>query len=105
MRLIDADALKDDLCKPCDRSETGYTIEECRERGCGMMAVIDKQPTITADQKHGRWETVEDYDGDCIYRCNMCGEKWVLIAGKPKDNNMNYCPRCGARMDGGADNG
>lgn len=42
MRLIDADALKDDFCAmtfPTDRMN--------------ILELIDKQPTITAEQKHG----------------------------------------------------
>lgn len=27
-------------------------------------------------------------------------EEWYLEDGKPKDNNMNFCPRCGADMRG-----
>ena len=52
--------------------------------------------------KHGYWEEVTDYGGwgDTHYRCSVCGEEWYLEDGKPKDNNMNFCPRCGARMDG-----
>lgn len=52
--------------------------------------------------KHGYWEEVTDYGGwgDTYYRCSVCGEEWYLEDGKPKDNNMNFCPRCGARMDG-----
>ena len=107
MRLIDADALKDDFCKPCDRSETGYTIEECREHGCGMMSVIDKQTTIEAEPvKHGRWI---DSCGHPLAmqlalnsgKCSECG----LYSGLWAINQpYKYCPFCGARMDGGADN-
>lgn len=55
--------------------------------------------------KHGKWEEVTDYGGwgDTHYRCSVCGEEWYLEDGKPKDNNMNFCPRCGARMDGDRD--
>lgn len=55
--------------------------------------------------KHGYWEEVIDYGGwgDTHYRCSVCGEEWYLEDGKPKDNNMNFCPRCGARMDGDTD--
>ena len=51
--------------------------------------------------KHGTWEEVTDYGGwgDTHYRCSVCGEEWYLEDGKPKDNNMNFCPRCGAKMD------
>lgn len=55
--------------------------------------------------KRGYWEEVADYGGwgDTHYRCSVCGEEWYLEDGKPKDNNMNFCPRCGARMDGDTD--
>ena len=57
--------------------------------------VIDVQPV-----KRGYWEEVADYGGwgDTHYRCSVCGEEWYLEDGKPKGNNMNFCPRCGARM-------
>lgn len=44
---------------------------------------------------HGRW--IESDHGS--YVCSMCGEDWVLNDGTPAENNMNYCPRCGARME------
>ena len=46
--------------------------------------------------RHGRWE---DYSDDGYYECSVCGEAWTFIDGTPKDNNANYCPRCGAKMD------
>ena len=40
---------------------------------------------------------------ECIEKCKQadtqCGEEWCLEDGKPKDNNMNFRPRCGAKMD------
>ena len=64
------------------------------------MPAADVQPV-----KHGYWEEFTDYGGwgDTHYRCSVCGEEWYLEDGKPKDNNMNFCPRCGARMDGDRD--
>lgn len=50
--------------------------------------------------RHGLWKEESDYDGDSIYVCSECGETWTLIDGTPQDNNMRYCPNCGARMDG-----
>ena len=46
----------------------------------------------------GTWKEVNGYDGDSYYECSNCGEPWVLNAGTPKDNNMHYCPNCGAKM-------
>lgn len=64
------------------------------------MKAADVQPV-----KRGKWEEVTDYGGwgDTHYRCSVCGEEWYLEDGKPKDNNMNFCPWCGARMDGDTD--
>ena len=64
------------------------------------MPAADVQPV-----KHGYWEELTDYGGwgDTHYRCSVCGEEWYLEDDKPKDNNMNFCPRCGARMDGDRD--
>ena len=49
------------------------------------------------ERKKGRWE---DFSDDNSYRCTACGEIWKLNDGKPEENNMNYCPNCGADMRG-----
>ena len=38
------------------------------------------------DKQGGFWETAT---------CNICGEKYPTVGVTP-----NYCPNCGARMDG-----
>lgn len=54
--------------------------------------------------KHGHWIEQEGYDGDVCFDCSVCGESWCLVEGTPADNDMRYCPHCGAKMDGGEDN-
>ena len=60
-----------------------------------VHAVIDKIPSAdVAPVKHGRWEKQ--------IQCSECGwyfEDDVLI--EPMLVFFNYCPNCGARMDGG----
>ena len=51
------------------------------------------------EPKRGEWTEIEDYDGDFHYQCSVCGEEWYFIDGTPADNNANYCPRCGAKME------
>jgi hypothetical protein len=33
------------------------------------------------------------------WECSECKEWWTLIEGTPKDNYMNYCPKCGSKID------
>lgn len=51
--------------------------------------------------RHGRWIPSDMGGGepDEAYICSECGEPWTLIDGNPAENNMRYCPNCGARMD------
>ena len=64
----------------------------------GIIQGMETVDAVTV--RHGRWETVEDWDGDERYKCSVCGDEWFLEVGNPEFNNMNYCPKCGARMDG-----
>ena len=49
--------------------------------------------------RHGRWVPAF-HVGDCCYRCSECQflrDAYLLDIG-------NYCPNCGAKMDGGDGN-
>lgn len=88
MRLIDADEL-------------------CADRVSNDPVVIAAKcaPTIDAEPvRHGEWilNPCNLYN-DATWVCSVCGNEWGLIDGTPLDNQMNYCPKCGARMDGGTD--
>ena len=47
-----------------------------------------------APVRHGRWTRIDYHDA----RCSECGHKTYY-----PDRISLYCPECGARMDGGAD--
>ena len=76
---------------------------ECHTKGEGeytdygefLVAAIEalQEP----ERKKGQWEDF-DYDNSCL--CTSCGEIWILNDGTPEENNMNYCPNCGADMRG-----
>ena len=63
---------------------------------------INKMPKgIIADVapvRHGRWVEKEKYTFGIMYDCSLC-ENRILDNG----HSWNYCPNCGAKMDGGAD--
>ena len=52
------------------------------------------------ERKTGHWIEKDGWDGDVYYDCSACGESWTTIEGTPWDNDMNYCPHCGAKMEG-----
>ena len=67
-----------------------------------ILDLIDDLPTADVQPvRHGRWneESPDCLDGDSVYVCSVCGETWTLIEGTPLDNNMHYCPNCGAKME------
>ena len=39
----------------------------------------------------------DPYDGS-FFECSKCGERWELTCGSPADNNLKFCPRCGAEV-------
>ena len=49
-----------------------------------------------APVRHGRWVEKEKYTFGIMYDCSLC-ENRILDNGHP----WNYCPNCGAKMDGG----
>lgn len=89
MRLIDADDVKKrgDCYLPNVRSVISNILRHTK-------TVKDVAPV-----KHGHWIEQDGFDGDTYYDCSACGHSWVTIEGTPQDNEMNYCPYCGAHMD------
>ena len=51
-----------------------------------------------APVRHGRWIEQEKYTFGTMYDCSICGDR-ILDNG----HSWNYCPNCGAKMDGRAD--
>lgn len=50
------------------------------------------------EPKTGHWITEDVFDGNVAYRCSECDELFWLESGTPKDNEYNYCPKCGMRL-------
>lgn len=106
-RYIEAEALKKVMCEGCDNKHlcTGSPA-------CETVQQIDAQPAADVDYergfiegytkaesdifhggkyapvKHGRW--IED-SGNIA--CSICHTIWL-------HRRTNYCPNCGAKMDG-----
>lgn len=96
MRLIDADALNAAFL---DYPKTlTFNGGFCAVNLDAVLLEIRRAPTIEAEPvRHGRVITVTDKWKMMYQKCSECGEtlEWRAYP--------NYCPNCGARMDGGAD--
>lgn len=49
--------------------------------------------------KHGRWEKVDDFDGEYHWKCTSCDIEWWFECGGLSENGSHYCPTCGAKMN------
>ena len=99
MRLIDADALKDYI-------KIWNVGEGIGDNHAEILKTVDRQPTIDATLVvHGEWMKTFRYMRENIntvklepiysYDCPIC-KYHTGNQGK----NFNFCPNCGAKMDG-----
>ena len=81
-RLIDANVLEKRIRQ--EPTDGIYTAE--------ILSAINEQSTVDAvEVVHGRWKQTGMHF--LPYECSVCGSE--------EEGRTNYCPNCGARMDGG----
>ena len=107
-RLIDADAFIQEHCADCKYFRVnGICTHD--DPVCGSAQIVAELPTIDAvEVVHGRW--VDRYGGkyaNPVYDCSVCGKTAprrntmdVLGNWRTEQFFANYCPNCGAKMDG-----
>ena len=60
---------------------------------------VDAVPVV-----HGRWLLLDECSNEGVY-CSVCHKKVYRTEYANQKVKSNYCPNCGAKMDGGKDNG
>ena len=93
--------IKEIHCAECD----SYHGVRCR--ACWVddtLDYIDRESAAdVAPVRHGVW--IKESDGGT--RCSVCNKRVRYVTGgwyEPVDlSDMPYCPKCGAKMDGGAE--
>lgn len=81
-------------CTDCFHNCVCPTLRDDDAERCAAY-VTDVAPVV-----HGRWECSE-YDISDYWRCSACGEDWFFEYDPTGDDTkVNYCPNCGAKMDG-----
>ena len=90
--------IKEIHCAECDN----YHGVRCRS--CWVddtLGYIDSEPPDDVmPVRHGRWIEQEKYTFGVMYDCSICDNR-ILDNG----HSWNYCPNCGAKIDGGVDDG
>lgn len=110
--MIDRQAVLEAICEATKPFEENLLQDRFTRNGLAIARrIIVKQPTIEAEPvRHGRWIDVPDANTK-VAKCSLCGF-WQRTNGDDKTGKhlihtavYRYCSGCGARMDGGADNG
>ena len=99
MRLIDADALLESgICAEYGYNDNGLLLIPMRD----VTNSIRNAPTIDAEPvRHGRW-LYNSYP--TVWYGHSEPPEWVCSECEERAyNTYDYCPHCGAKMDGGED--
>ena len=99
MRLINGDELYEVI------QDFSAMYEEAREMKEDVLLEISEAPTVAADVApvvHARW--IHSRYEDCseqfeLVKCSQCNHEAYAMAFYVRGGN--YCPNCGAKMDGG----
>lgn len=106
---IDMEAFKKSVeelyCKPCKAE--GKDHNGCWCRACWVDDMLDEvecfSPSDVAPVVHGRWLTWEEmFPGKTPKKKNNLGV-FCSSCKNHADNMFDFCPHCGARMDGDAE--
>ena len=98
--LISRQAAIEATCADCSYANCRYRDNGVKHASCGYVDRLKRLPPVKPKPKIGRWIEKDGFDGDTYYDCSECGESFCLIDGTPTDYLYNYCPNCGAKMEG-----
>lgn len=96
-RYIDADALSGAMYH--EAFETDTELQRW-DSGCWIRYklfedILEQQPTAdVVEINRGYWKG-KPIAGNCTVRCSVCGSAFL-----ENDGRWNFCPNCGAKMDG-----
>lgn len=78
-----------------------YENPEICAQEINSIPAADVAPVVHARWIHSRYEDCsEQFE---LVKCSQCNHEAYAMAFYVRGGN--YCPNCGAKMDGGADNG
>lgn len=79
---------------PAYPSDNDVEVHVHNETLAEVLDAIDEVPAVEAEPvRHGRWRFCGEDRWNDAFECSECG--------KIAMENSDYCPHCGAKMDGG----
>lgn len=91
---IEREVISEEIRKYYYKNPPNFSYGEGFDRGLdrAQRAILDAPAADVAPVRHGRWKRY----GRNLGECSNCGEIVNI--------RYNYCPNCGAKMDGGDGN-
>ena len=89
---IERDAIEKAFAKEI---HTNYLDDYAKGFQAALLAVMSIPAADVAPVRHGHW-VKEKPDVLIHWHCSVCKNCYYL-----EEPNANYCPNCGAKMDGG----
>ena len=108
VRLIDGDALIEKFNEKVDMTECLIDARTAERFAtfCALADAVEEMPTAdVAPVRHGHWISLTECANEGVY-CSICKKKvWksdYAWCSKRRGSKLqsNYCPNCGAKMDG-----
>lgn len=80
------------ICELCNEL---YQDDPCEPADCDWLRMLEEDAGDVAPVQHGRW--IEDHD---YLKCPECSVMVKRDFTFFDIGDWNYCPNCGAKMDG-----
>lgn len=89
-----------DKNEPSNWTDTEAEIQSILDYRLYKGIAISQPAADVTEVRHGEWKIKTD-DYDCEYMmCSCCKEEFYPVDEDTVDATPNYCPNCGAKMDG-----
>ena len=108
---IEREAISEEIRKYYYKNPPNFSYGEGFDRGLdrAQRAILDAPSADVVPVRHGRWISLTECANEGVY-CSICKKKvwksdYALCSHKSRNKlRSDYCPNCGAKMDGGDGN-
>ena len=102
---IEREAISEEIRKYYYKNPPNFSYGEGFDRGLdrAQRAILDAPAADVAPVRHGIWISLTDCSNAGVY-CSVCHKKVYkedyAICNRKNKLRSDYCPHCGAKMDG-----